>query len=84
MTKKVSEKMMTKILVRKEVTNRRGVVPQILQIWGTRTRSRDNRNFDSVLKETQRHHVTPKLKLRITLSFGLRWSKVGWRETSSH
>ena len=42
MTKKVSEKMMTKILVRKEVTNRRGVVPQILQIWGTRTRSLDD------------------------------------------
>ena len=60
MTKKVSEKMMTKIIVRKEVTNRRGVVPQILQIWGTLLRSRDNRNFDSVLKETQRHHVTLK------------------------
>ena len=56
---------MTEILVKKKVTNRRVVVPQILQIWGTLSRSRDNPNFISVLKETQRNHVTPKLKLGI-------------------
>lgn len=36
---------MTEILVKKKVTNRRVVVPQILQIWGTLSRSRDNPNF---------------------------------------